>query len=178
MRSEVWRPAAAARNRSPREARDPARQALRPGCEELAARIPEAMPETEARVRSQKPPRWSAERRASRVWDARRLARRLACLAWHAQRVLRRAPQRLSALRLPLFWGERSKRCKTPGAEMRRGNEEVLLDASTETNACAGAAGGTTQHCAGPQQSACSAGPMARVRQRRMPAQQALRRRR
>ena len=131
MRSEAWRPAAAARNRSSREARDPARQALRPGCEVLAVRTPEAMPETEARVRSQKPPRWSAERRASRVWDARRLARRLACRVWHAQRVLRRAPQRLSALRLPLFWGERSKRCKTPGAEMRRGNEEVLLDAST-----------------------------------------------
>src|SRR5215467_3607501 len=42
MRSEAWRPAAAARNRSPREARDPARQALRPGCEELAARIRKA----------------------------------------------------------------------------------------------------------------------------------------
>src|SRR5438128_9472590 len=42
MRSEAWRPAAAARNRSPREARDPALQALRPGCEELAARIRKA----------------------------------------------------------------------------------------------------------------------------------------
>ena len=39
MRSEAWRPAAAARNRSPREVRDPARQALRPGCEELAVRL-------------------------------------------------------------------------------------------------------------------------------------------
>src|SRR5262245_4324279 len=38
-RSGEWRPAAAARNRRPREARDPARQALRPGCEELAALI-------------------------------------------------------------------------------------------------------------------------------------------
>jgi hypothetical protein len=38
-RSGEWRPAAAARNRRPREVRDPARQALRPGCEELAARI-------------------------------------------------------------------------------------------------------------------------------------------
>src|SRR5215510_14827455 len=42
MRSEAWRPAAAARNRSPREAREVARQALRPGCEELAARIRKA----------------------------------------------------------------------------------------------------------------------------------------
>src|SRR5262245_25922292 len=38
-RSGEWRPAVAARNRWPREARDPARQALRPGCEELAALI-------------------------------------------------------------------------------------------------------------------------------------------
>src|SRR5213083_1587269 len=77
MRSEAWRPAAAARNRSPREARDPARQALRPGCEELAARI-RVMPETEARPRVKNrhggAPR--GERPAS--WDARRLARRLA----------------------------------------------------------------------------------------------------
>src|SRR5215831_2123292 len=50
MRSEAWRPAAAARNRSPREAREVARQALRPGCEELALRI-RVMPETEARPR-------------------------------------------------------------------------------------------------------------------------------
>src|SRR5215510_1012083 len=60
MRSEAWRPAAAARNRSPREAREVARQALRPGCEELAARIRRQLPavvgrrapkETEARPR-------------------------------------------------------------------------------------------------------------------------------
>src|SRR5215471_12614678 len=66
----------AACNRSPREAREVARQALRPGCEELAARIRKQMPavvgrrapkETEARPRGPKPPRWSAERRASRV---------------------------------------------------------------------------------------------------------------
>src|SRR2546430_2411578 len=63
MRSEAWRPAAAARNRSPREARDPALQALRPGCEELAARIRRQLPavvgrraakETEARPREAK----------------------------------------------------------------------------------------------------------------------------
>src|SRR5262249_58086795 len=53
----------------------PARH-YRPGCEELAARIRKQMPavvgrrapkETEARPRGQKSPRWSAERRASRV---------------------------------------------------------------------------------------------------------------
>jgi len=44
MRSEAWRPAAAACNRLPREAREVARQALRPGCEELAARIRRQLP--------------------------------------------------------------------------------------------------------------------------------------
>src|SRR5215831_20695616 len=44
MRSEAWRPAATACNRSPREAWDPALQALRPGCEELAVTDPAQMP--------------------------------------------------------------------------------------------------------------------------------------
>src|SRR5215469_13239419 len=73
MRSEAWRPAAAARNRLPREAREVARQALRPGCEELAARIQAAEASAEAgagdgsAAPGEKSPRWSAERRASRV---------------------------------------------------------------------------------------------------------------
>src|SRR5215831_12858956 len=88
MRSEAWRPAAAACNRLPREARDPARQALRPGCEELAARSRRQLPavvgrrapkETEARPRGPKPPRWSAERRASRVMGRKAPRKRLAC---------------------------------------------------------------------------------------------------
>jgi len=48
----------AARNRSPREARDPARQALRPGCEELAVTDPmpaEASAEAGAGERSAAP---------------------------------------------------------------------------------------------------------------------------
>ena len=64
MRSEAWRPAAAVRNRKPREARDPARQALRPGCEELALRI-RVMPETEARPRE--PKTATVERREASV---------------------------------------------------------------------------------------------------------------
>src|SRR5215470_17179606 len=70
MRSEAWRPAVAARNRSLREARDPALQALRPGCEELAVTDPAQMPARQARTRSLKPSRGSAERRASRVISA------------------------------------------------------------------------------------------------------------
>src|SRR6516164_275070 len=78
MRSEAWRPAAAACNRWPREAREVARQALRPGREELAARI-RVMPETEAwpRVKNRHGGAPRGERPA--LWDARRLARRLAC---------------------------------------------------------------------------------------------------
>src|SRR5215469_6362029 len=97
----------AARNRSPREARKVARQALRPGCEELAARIRRQLPavvgrrapkETEARPRGPKSPRWSAERRASRVMGRKAPRKRLACRVisaftrvfdarWHAPRV-------------------------------------------------------------------------------------------
>src|SRR5262245_30623639 len=78
----------AACNRLPREAREVARQALRPGCEELAARIRRQLPavvgrrapkETEARPRGPKPPRWSAERRASRVMGRKAPRKRLAC---------------------------------------------------------------------------------------------------
>src|SRR5215510_13360123 len=116
MRSEAWRPAAAACNRSPREARDPARQALRPGCEELAARI-RVMPETEARPRVKNRHGGAPKGERPALWDARRLARRLACRVisaftrvfdarWHAPRVLRRAPERFSALRPPLLRGE------------------------------------------------------------------------
>src|SRR5215831_9388470 len=78
MRSEAWRPAAAACNRLPREAREVARRALRPGCEELAVSDLAQMPVREARPRVKNrhggAPR--GERPAS--WDARRLARRLA----------------------------------------------------------------------------------------------------
>src|SRR5207249_6760819 len=52
----------------------------------------------EARDRSPKSPRWSAGRRASPVWDARRLVRRLACPRnGQAQRVPRKHPTTLGA---------------------------------------------------------------------------------
>src|SRR5262249_42686654 len=74
MRSEAWRPAAAARNRSPREARDPparhydlaARSSLHGSGRQLPAVVGRRAPkETEARPRGPKPPRRSAEREAS-----------------------------------------------------------------------------------------------------------------
>src|SRR5436190_23821183 len=90
----------------PLEVRDPARRALRPGREELAVTDPEAIPVREARDRSLKSPRWSAGRRASPVWDARRLVRRLVCPRHgQAQRVPRKHPTTLGAPP-PLRWGE------------------------------------------------------------------------
>src|SRR5262245_26317419 len=66
-----WRPAAAARNRRPREVRDPARRALRPGCEELAARIRRKCRRREARPPTQN--RHGGAPRGERVpLDARR----------------------------------------------------------------------------------------------------------
>ena len=138
----------AARNRSPREARDPALQALRPGCEELAARIRKATARRcrtagaqgdgsaapGAQNRHGGAPR--GERPAS--WGARRLARRLACRVisaftrvfdarWQAPRVFRRAPERLSALRPPLSPGERSKGAN-PGRRNAPRERDGLFD--------------------------------------------------
>src|SRR6516162_8913240 len=127
MRSEAWRPAVAARNRSPREARDPALQALRPGCEELAARIRRQLL---AVVRRRAPkgdgsaapgaqnrhggaPR--GERPAS--WDARRLASAWPAASCAGPTGASHAPERFSALRPTLDSGSVKQRMQTPGAE-------------------------------------------------------------
>src|SRR5215470_17517624 len=89
MRSEVWRPAAAARNRSPREARDPALQALRPGCEELAVSDP-MLAETSAeagageRSAAPRPKTATVERREASVPRHKRVHARLDAL-WDAR---------------------------------------------------------------------------------------------
>src|SRR5207244_8522566 len=137
MRSEAWRPAAAARNRSPREARDPALQALRPGCEELAARIRKA-PARRCRTAGAQGDGSAApgaqnrhggaprgERPAS--WDARRLARRL------AYRVMIRPTgvplstrTFLGAPPTPRF-GMSEAKLQTPGAKRAAGTRECVL---------------------------------------------------
>src|SRR5712691_2566549 len=102
--ARLWRPAAAARNRRPREARDPARQTLRSGREELRCTDPEEMPGKEARTPAQN--RHGGAPRGARPasWDARRLAS-----AWPAASRAgptgAAAPVRLSALRPPLGFG-------------------------------------------------------------------------
>src|SRR5262245_6889006 len=77
MRSEVWRPAAAARNRAPGGPGHRPPGTIRPGCEELAVRAAEEMLQTEARPPAEnrhggapKGARLSAERRG-RVANAR-----------------------------------------------------------------------------------------------------------
>src|SRR5262249_22623560 len=121
MRSEAWRPAAAACNRLPREAREVARQALRPSCEELAVRI-RVMPETEARPRVKN--RHGGAPRGERPTprDARRLARRLACRVMCTPNGCRCTRTFLGAPPTPRF-GASEARLQTPGAEMRRGND-------------------------------------------------------
>src|SRR5229473_920451 len=97
-RSEAWCPAAAARNRQPREARDPVRQALRPGREELAARIRRKCRRWKHGPR---PKIATVERREARVpplGDDKAPRKRLACRVM-ARRGCRctRAPSRRSA---------------------------------------------------------------------------------
>src|SRR5947209_12520192 len=137
MRSEAWRPAAAARNRSPREVRDPALQALRPGCEELAVRLLCNAGDGSARPQRPKPPRWSAERRASRVMGRKAPRKRLAYRVISAfTRVfdahdtphgcLARTRTSLGAPPTPRF-GVSEAKSQTPDAKTRRGNEMGCL---------------------------------------------------
>src|SRR5204863_881472 len=110
--AKEWRPAAAARNRRTREVRDPAHQALRPGCEELAARIRRKCRRWK---RGPRPKIATVERREASVpplWDAPRLDRR-------GQRDI--AP--VGAPPTPR-WGRVRKRKQNPGATTRRGSEE------------------------------------------------------
>src|SRR6266404_9094165 len=102
----------------PREARGPARQALRPGCEELAARIRR---KCRRRKRGTRPKIATVERREARLPSLREagtLARCLACSVI-AGRGCPLAPERLSALRPPL---DRGGICKAR-TQMRRGIE-------------------------------------------------------
>src|SRR5215831_9080901 len=125
----------AACNRLPREARDPARQALRPGCEELAARVRKA---TARRCRTAgaegdgsaapRPKTATVERREASV------PRYGTQGASHAPGVSRHDTPNgcrctrtfLGAPPTPRF-GVSEAKLQTPGADMRRGNEMGCL---------------------------------------------------
>jgi len=89
----------------PREARDPARRALRPGREELAVTDPEAIPVREARDRSP----YGTQGASLGAWPAALRA---------GPTGASQAPVRLSALRHPVNSGERSQKTK-PGRKKR-----------------------------------------------------------
>jgi hypothetical protein len=128
MRSEAWRPAAAARNRSPREAGTPpsrhydlgARSSLHGSARQLPAVVGRRAPkETEARPRE--PKTATVERREASVpRHGTQGASQAPGLPRHVQapRVFRRAPERFSALRPPLDSGGVKERCK-PRAQKR-----------------------------------------------------------
>src|SRR5262245_8216024 len=125
MRSGVWRPAAAARNRSSREAREVARQALRPGCEELAVTDPAQMPVREARPRE--PKTATVERREASV--PRHGTQGASLGAWPAALCAGPTgvpPSTRTFLGAPptLIRGERSKSRK-PRTPTRRENEKI-----------------------------------------------------
>src|SRR6516164_9646831 len=95
-----------------------------PGCEELAVTDPAQMPVRQARPRSLKPPRWSAERRASRVMGRKAPRKRLACRVMCTPNGCRCTRTSLGAPPTPRF-GLAKQKLQTPDADMRRGNEKI-----------------------------------------------------
>jgi len=95
-----------------------ARSSLHGSGRQLPAVVGRRAPkETEARPRGPKPPRWSAERRASRVMGRKAPRKRLTCRVMACPTgVLSAAPERLSALRPPSF-GVSEAKLQTPDAK-------------------------------------------------------------
>src|SRR5262245_42266961 len=103
----------------PREARDPARQALRPGCEELAARIRR---KCRRRKRGPRPKIATVERREASASRWTRAAPQSArTVARHE-----RDNRKLAPFGAPLapHGGGWKREEQNPGAATRRGNEE------------------------------------------------------
>jgi hypothetical protein len=130
----VWRPAAACNRRLGRQgSRPPGTTTWLRGarCDRSACR-PKlrrrwVFGERSAAPGSPKPPRWSAERRASRVMGRMAPRKRLACRVMARKAGASHAPERLSALRPPLDWGERSKNAK-PGRKTAPRERDGLFD--------------------------------------------------
>ena len=118
-------PATAARNRRlTREARGTARQALRPGCEELAARVAEDNSADGSAAPGQKSPRWSAERRASRVMGRRAPRKRPGVPRYGMPNRVPLHPGACRRSAHPSRWGFNF----TTRAQSRRGNEECCVN--------------------------------------------------
>src|SRR5262249_35089211 len=146
--------------------RDPARQALRPACEELAARIGRECPR---RKRGPRPKTAAVERREARTPDRKGVPRRLAsafgvfrlkrvharldalCTPW----VPRKHPRRLGAP-LPLIAGANYAKAR---AHARRGDESGCLqqsqERSTGNGACAKADRAGSRRAAAARRASC-----------------------
>src|SRR6059058_6649444 len=103
---------------SSREARDPARQALRPGCEELAGRIRSKCRRRKRGTGAQNRHGGAPGGERPALWDARRLVRRLACRVTCRPNGCLASTRRLSALRHPFNRGSEAKVLK-PGRKKR-----------------------------------------------------------
>src|SRR5262245_25456860 len=121
-RSGEWRPAAAARNRRPREVRDPARQALRPGCEELAALIRR---KCRRRKRGPRPKIATVERREASASRWTRAAPQSARTV--APDSATTEVSRLSALRPPLMGADGKEKSKTRAQQRAAGTKKTAL---------------------------------------------------
>src|SRR5439155_20245612 len=111
----------------PREARDPARRALRPGCEELAERIRSKCRRRKRGTGAQNRHGGAPGGERPALWDARRLVRRLAC------RVTCRPNGCLASTRTslgappPLIGGKRSESFKTRAQKRAAGTRRCCL---------------------------------------------------
>src|SRR6266576_4658448 len=138
MRSEAWRPAAAARNRSPREAGTPpsrhydlgARSSLHGSARHLPAVVGRRAPK-EPEARPREPKIATVERREASV--PRHGTQGASLGAWRAASCAGLTgvpPSTQTSLGAPPTprSGLAKQSYKPPGAKTRRGNEEVLFD--------------------------------------------------
>src|SRR5262245_58021179 len=107
----------------PREARDPARQALRPGCEELALRIRR---KCRRRKRGPRPKIATVERREASASRWTRAAPQEARPVAHPQRATTEIV-RLSALRSPLMGADGKEESKTRAQQRAAGTKKTAL---------------------------------------------------
>src|SRR6266480_5156205 len=104
--------------------RDPVRRALRPGCEELAARIRSKCRRRKRGTGAQN--RHGGAPRGERLpRDARRLARRLACRV-KARPTGARAPERFLGAPPPLIRVHEARK-QNPGAKRAAGTKKYVL---------------------------------------------------
>src|SRR5947209_11150736 len=115
-------PPQTARNRRHREAPGPRPPGTTTWLRGARCTDPEQMPEKEARDRSPKSPRWSAERRASP--ERRKAPRQASGVPRYDTPAGTRAPERYLGAPPPLIRVREAKKTK-PGRKTRRGNEET-----------------------------------------------------